>query len=116
MPVLKIFTNLPRDKIPSNFVNRILPILSKVVRKPEENFVCMVSADCSLTFGGDSTAPGAVANLESIGHLGPSDNKIIAKEVTAFVDKELGIIGDRFLLTFYDLQAHNVAKNGLTIG
>lgn len=35
MPCLKILTNLPRSEIPNDFVNKILPLLARVVRKPE---------------------------------------------------------------------------------
>ncbi|XP_045509722.1 macrophage migration inhibitory factor-like [Colias croceus] len=114
MPILKIFTNVSREKIPVDFVNKILPVLAKVLRKPENLFSCVVAPDCVLSFAGDSTIPGAMANLESIGHLGPADNKVIAKEVTDFVEKELGVSPARFVLTFYDMQPYNIAKNGVT--
>lgn len=58
-------------------------------------FICMVSSDCYLTFGGNSTAPNAVATLESIGNFGVEENKLIAKEVTEFIEKELGIAKDQ---------------------
>lgn len=48
-----------------------------------------------MSFGDNSSDPAAVATLESIGHLGPNENKIIAKEVTAFVEKKLGISPNR---------------------
>uniref|UniRef100_A0A2H1WLS6 L-dopachrome isomerase n=1 Tax=Spodoptera frugiperda TaxID=7108 RepID=A0A2H1WLS6_SPOFR len=95
MPILKIFTNLPKSKIPPDFVNKILPVLSRTVKKPEHLFICMVSSDCYLTFGGNSTAPNAVATLESIGNFGVEENKLIAKEVTEFIEKELGIAKDQ---------------------
>lgn len=55
----------------------------------------MVSGDCDVSFGGDSNAPGAAATLESIGHVGPEDNKVIGKEVSEFIQRELGIHPDR---------------------
>lgn len=36
MPCLKILTNLPKSGVPSDFVNNIIPLLSKVVNKPAE--------------------------------------------------------------------------------
>ncbi|CAF4743863.1 unnamed protein product [Pieris macdunnoughi] len=116
MPCLKVLTNLPNSKIPNDFVNKIVPVLSKSVRKPEQNFIVVISGECRLSFGGASTEYGAVASIESIGNLGPDDNKVITKEVTAFINKELGIKPNNFFLTFYDLAAYNVAKNGDTIG
>ncbi|CAK1553953.1 unnamed protein product [Leptosia nina] len=115
MPCLKILTNVPKNKIPSDFVNSIIPLLSKVLRKPEQNFICLISGDCQLSFGGVSTEYGAVATIESIGNLGLQENMVIAKEVTSFVEKTLGIKPSNFFLTLYDLQGQNVARNGVTI-
>nr|AII16889.1 macrophage migration inhibitory factor-like protein [Antheraea yamamai] len=115
MPCLKIVTNLPKTKIPVDFVNKIIPVLSKSVKKAPEKFICIVTPDSPISFGGESTSPGAIATLESIGNLGVNENKVIAKEVSAFVEKELGIHQDRFFLTFYDVVNYNVAKGGLTI-
>ncbi|KAJ0184014.1 hypothetical protein K1T71_000437 [Dendrolimus kikuchii] len=115
MPCLKILTNLSSSNVPSDFVNNIIPLLSKVVNKPPQKFTCIISSDCQLSFGGNSSEPGAVASLESIGHLGPKENKLIAKEVTEFVQKELGIPSSRFFLSFYDLQPNNVAIKGDTV-
>ncbi|CAH4038980.1 unnamed protein product [Pieris brassicae] len=116
MPCLKVLTNLPNSKIPKDFVNKIVPVLSKTVRKPEQNFMVVISGECPLSFGGVSTEYGAVASIESIGNLGPDVNKVITKEVTDFISRELGIKPDNFFLTFYDLAAYNVARNGETIG
>lgn len=74
----------------------------------------MVSSDCYLTFGGNSTAPNAVATLESIGNFGVEENKLIAKEVTEFIEKELGIAKDHFLMSFYDKRGRDIAKGGVT--
>ncbi|CAH1647354.1 unnamed protein product [Spodoptera littoralis] len=95
MPIFKLFTNLPKSQIPTDFVNKILPVLSRTVKKPAHLFICMVSSDCSLSFGGNSTDPSAVATLESIGNFGVEENRLIAKEVTEFIEKELGIPRDK---------------------
>ncbi|CAH0577731.1 unnamed protein product [Chrysodeixis includens] len=115
MPCLKILTNLPKSKIPGDFVNKIIPLLSKVVRKPEDNFICVISGDCPISLGGESASPAAVATLESIGHVGPQDNQVIAKEVSAFVENELGINKNNFFFTIYDLKPFEVVKGGLTV-
>lgn len=52
----------------------------------------MVSTDCVLAYGDQpKERPGAVATLESISHLGLEENKIIAKEISDLIDKELNI-------------------------
>ncbi|XP_026317948.1 uncharacterized protein LOC113228781 [Hyposmocoma kahamanoa] len=115
MPCLKIMTNLSKNKIPVDFVEKIIPILAKSVRKPEEKFVCIISGDNPIHMFGDSKSPGAVATLESIGNLGTDENKIIIQALSVFIKKELGIVPERFFLTFYDLEKYNVGVSGTTV-
>ncbi|KAM3955651.1 macrophage migration inhibitory factor [Aphomia sociella] len=115
MPCVKILTNVPKSKIPIDFVDKIIPLLSRVVNKPADKFLCIISGDCTVSFGGESKSPGAVATLESIGNLGPVENKLIVKEVSDFVEKELGVSPNRFFLSFYDLKGYNIGKGGVTI-
>ncbi|KAI8431241.1 hypothetical protein MSG28_001278 [Choristoneura fumiferana] len=58
-------------------------------------FTVAVSGDCQILVAGETAEPAAVATLEAIGHLGPEDNKVTAREVSQFVQKELGIHPDR---------------------
>ncbi|XP_075991151.1 macrophage migration inhibitory factor-like [Anticarsia gemmatalis] len=116
MPCFKFFTNLSRDKIPENFVRKIVPLLARTVRKPEDKFVVVVSPDCTVYFASDPPRPSAVASLESIGHLGQEENKLITKEVSEFIHKELGISADDFFLSFYDLHGQNIGKGGIIHG
>nr|XP_021187911.2 macrophage migration inhibitory factor homolog [Helicoverpa armigera] len=115
MPCLKILTNIPISQVPKDFVSKILPLLSKVVRKPEDKFLCVVSGDCHISFAGETSVPSAVATLESIGNLGVEENKIITREVTAFIEKELGIPPNHFFLSFYDLKGQDIGKGGVTM-
>ncbi|XP_050361390.1 MIF-like protein mif-2 [Nymphalis io] len=115
MPCLKIMTNILKSNIPKDFLVKILPVLAEGVRKSPDKFLCVIEGDCQLTINGNSTLPGVIATLESIGNLGPEDNKRIVKLLTAFMEKELGVPPNRFFLTFYDLTTYNVAKGGVTI-
>lgn len=36
MPCLKVLTNISKSKIPKDFFNKIIPVLSEGVRKPPE--------------------------------------------------------------------------------
>ncbi|CAH0721533.1 unnamed protein product, partial [Brenthis ino] len=115
MPCLKVLTNIPKSKIPKDFFSKIIPVLSEGVRKAPEHFLCAVEGDCLLSINGNTELPAAIATLESIGNLGPEDNKKIVKLLSSFLQKEIGVQPDRFFLTFYDLEDYNVAKNGITI-
>ncbi|XP_046977203.1 macrophage migration inhibitory factor-like [Vanessa cardui] len=115
MPCLKIMTNIVKSNIPEDFMTKVIPVLVEGVRKPPETFICVVQDSCQLTINGNSTLPGVIATLESIGNLGSENNKRIVKLLTAFIEKELGVPPNRFFLTFYDLETYNVGKGGITI-
>ncbi|XP_047543909.1 macrophage migration inhibitory factor-like [Vanessa atalanta] len=115
MPCLKIMTNILKSNIPKDFLTKIIPVLAEGVRKSPDMFLCVIQDDCQLIINGNSTLPGVIATLESIGNLGSEDNKRIVKLLTAFMEKELGVPPNRFFLTFYDLETYNVGKGGVTI-
>ncbi|XP_049872632.1 MIF-like protein mif-2 [Pectinophora gossypiella] len=115
MPILKIVTNLPKANIPKDFVDKIIPTLAKSVNKPESKFICVITSDANMCMFGNSSTPGVVASLESIGNLGVDKNHLISKELSQFIEKELGVQPNRFLVTFYDLEAHNVGVAGTTV-
>ncbi|XP_013147502.1 PREDICTED: macrophage migration inhibitory factor-like [Papilio polytes] len=115
MPCLKILTNISSYKIPRDFLDKIIPVLAKAVKKEDAKFVCVIIGDCQMSFGGETSVPSAIATLESIGNLGPQENKEIVRELTKFLEKEIKVKPDRFFLTFYDLLPYNVAKGGITI-
>lgn len=54
-----------------------------------------MEGDCQLSVNGDTQLPAAFATLESIGNLGPKDNDRIAKLLTTFMEKEMGINPNR---------------------
>ncbi|XP_045458295.1 macrophage migration inhibitory factor-like [Melitaea cinxia] len=115
MPCLKIVTNISKTNIPKDFVSKIIPVLVEGVKKDPKVFICTVESDCQMCIDGNSTLPGVVASLESIGNLGPDENNQIVKLLTTFIEKELGVPPSRFFLTFYDLKSYNVGRWGVTI-
>ncbi|XP_028170941.1 macrophage migration inhibitory factor-like [Ostrinia furnacalis] len=114
MPCFTILTNVPKSKIPVDFADKIIPVLSRVVGKSADKFTCIISGDCIASFGGDSTSPGAVATLESIGNLNSKQNRVIVKELSDFLAKEINVMPDRFFISLYDIQSHNVGRFGKT--
>ncbi|XP_014366425.2 macrophage migration inhibitory factor [Papilio machaon] len=115
MPCLKILTNISSYKIPRDFVDKIIPVLAKAVKKDVNKFICVITGDCQMSFGGESSEPSAIATLESIGNLGSKENREIVRELSKYLEKELKVKPERFFLTFYDLLPHNVAKGGVTV-
>ncbi|XP_013189178.1 macrophage migration inhibitory factor [Amyelois transitella] len=115
MPCLRILTNVPKSKIPEDFCNRIVPVLVRTVKKQAEKFSCVICGDCQVTFGGDSSAPGAIATFESIGSVGPEENKVLVKELSAYMQKEIGVAPERFFVSCYDMKGYNIGKGGITL-
>ncbi|CAH2228137.1 jg9013, partial [Pararge aegeria aegeria] len=91
MPILKIFTNVPKSQISKDFMGKVIPALVDGVKKEADKFTCIVESDCFLSMDGDPTSPAVSASLESIGHLGPEQNIYITKLLTAVMQKELGV-------------------------
>ncbi|KAJ8712679.1 hypothetical protein PYW08_007983 [Mythimna loreyi] len=113
MPHFRIETNVPRSKIPQDFVLKAVPVLAKALGKPEKYCVVSVIPDVQMSFGGTSE-PCAIANLMSIGALGVEQNKKHAKILFELVEQELGVKNDRMYITFQDEPTGNVGFTGTT--
>ncbi|XP_013184045.1 macrophage migration inhibitory factor [Amyelois transitella] len=113
MPHFRIETNLPRNKIPQDFVAKVVSVLAKSLGKPEQYCVVSVIPDVMMSFGG-SSEPCGIANLMSIGGLGVEQNKKHAKILFELVANELGISSDRMYITFQDEPTGNVGYKGTT--
>ncbi|XP_073955132.1 macrophage migration inhibitory factor-like [Choristoneura fumiferana] len=113
MPHFQIQTNLPRSKIPQDFVYKSVPILAKILDKPVELCVVSVVPDLIMSFAG-TTEPFAISSLLSIGHLGVEENKKHSKALSELVEKELGIPANRMYIQFQDEKKANVGYQGTT--
>lgn len=113
MPHFRIETNVPRSKIPQDFVLKAVPVLAKALGKPEQYCVVSIIPDVPMSFGG-TTEPCAIANLMSIGALGVEQNKKHAKILFELVEQELGVKNDRMYITFQDEPTGNVGFKGTT--
>ena len=61
-----------------------------------------VHPDQMMCHGG-STEPCASVELHSIGNIGPSVNKQLAKDVAEYIQQHLGIKGDRYVRAEWNL-------------
>lgn len=104
---------LPEDKKEA-FLEEASKTVSTTLGKAE-SYVMVSLSPSAMSFGGK---PGNAAflYLASIGHIGPETNKPAAKELTALVEKHLGIPGDRVFIQFSDAAAANFAWQGNTFG
>uniref|UniRef100_A0A8D8UJL5 L-dopachrome isomerase n=1 Tax=Cacopsylla melanoneura TaxID=428564 RepID=A0A8D8UJL5_9HEMI len=113
MPVFRLETNIPKDKIPANFGKETGALVAKTLGKPESYVAVIVAPDTNLTFGG-SDGPAGIASLMSIGKLGTAENKKHSAVLFAHVEKSLGIPKDRLYISYIDSPTDVVGYNGTT--
>ncbi|GBP66480.1 Macrophage migration inhibitory factor [Eumeta japonica] len=94
MPQLIIETNIPRSKIPADFISKAIPLLAQTVNRDEKLTAVVIHPDVLMSFGG-SDAPTAIARVVVIDRLGPEENKKYCKVLFEFIEKELGVPQDR---------------------
>lgn len=97
MPTLQLATNIPKEKVTVEILTSLSKVLAESLGKPEQYVMVHIVPDQLMTFGG-STEPCAVGSLTSIGKLGVEENKAYAAKIYEFVEKNLGIAGDRYVL------------------
>ncbi|KAK4878574.1 hypothetical protein RN001_011080 [Aquatica leii] len=113
MPHFRLETNVPQNKIPSDFSQRLCGVISKSLGKPINYCVATVVGGVNMSWGG-STEPAAQATLMSIGALGVSENKKHSKVLFEMVSKELNIPPDRMYISFLNQPTCDVGYNGST--
>ena len=64
---------------------------------------------------GGSKAPCAFIRLLSYGKLDRDANKIYADELSKMVDKTFGITSERCFIEFKPIEAHMIARSGITL-
>lgn len=113
MPTFVINTNLPKEKIPADFLKIAAETLAKTLGKPLSYIVVQVIPDQMISWGGGSD-PCAIASVMSIGQLGVQENKKHSAILFQLVEKYLGISGDRMYISFTDMDKANVGYVGKT--
>jgi len=115
MPNLRIETNVPADQIGD--LKGCLAELSKAVAestgKPEQYVVVQIVPGIPMMFGG-SDEPCASAFFNSIGKIGPEENKAHAASIYPLVKKHLNITEDRMYILFNNAAYHDMAWKGTT--
>uniref|UniRef100_A0A1W7RA73 L-dopachrome isomerase n=1 Tax=Hadrurus spadix TaxID=141984 RepID=A0A1W7RA73_9SCOR len=113
MPCFVLNTNLPKEKIPPDFVKSTAELVAKTLGKPLSYIVVHINPDQLMGWGGGSD-PCALASLMSIGKLGVQENKKHAAALYKHIEKHLGIPGDRMYISFFDADKSNVGYTGTT--
>ncbi|XP_062612185.1 macrophage migration inhibitory factor homolog [Saccostrea cucullata] len=111
MPNFVVYTNLPKDKIPKDFLQQACAFISKELGKAENYITVRVNADQMMSMG-NSDDPCASVELKNI--TDGAKNKEHAVNITEFVERTLNIPKDRFMITFTNERREDISFNGKT--
>jgi phenylpyruvate tautomerase len=107
MPFLKIITNVPKSKIPINFLINLTNLLETVLKKPRAYCCVQIQTDQILSFG-CSYQPCAIVTLSSVGRLGPGQNKILSEVIMQVLEENIGVIPYLTYIIFQDVQPSDI--------
>ncbi|GAB6028733.1 hypothetical protein CHUAL_004553 [Chamberlinius hualienensis] len=114
MPVFSLYTNVPKEKIPPNFLKETSTLIARTLGKPESYVVVHVLPDQLLSWGGATGEPAGLAKLLSIGRLGVEENKRYSAIIGEHVEKNLGISKSKLYIDYLDADKAAVGYNGTT--
>ena len=110
MPYINVSTTaIVDDK--KNLLEEISTLISSLTNKSKRFVMAKVDDNCHMYFDGE--APSCFLEIKSIGSLNPSE---MAKPISDFVSKKMGIPIDRIYISFEDVPASSWAWNGRTFG
>ncbi|XP_068086603.1 macrophage migration inhibitory factor homolog isoform X2 [Anabrus simplex] len=113
MPVFHLQTNVPKNKIPADFLKQTTALMSQILGKPQSYCTAVVVPDTLMMYG-TSPDPCGVAQFACIGRMGVEENKKFSAALFEHVEKTLGIAKDKMYITFVDLDAAVVGYKGTT--
>ncbi|ULT88944.1 hypothetical protein L3Y34_007853 [Caenorhabditis briggsae] len=114
MPMVRVATNLPDEKVPQDFEIRLTDLLARSMGKPRERIAVEVAAGARLVHGATHD-PATVISIKSIGAVSAEDNIRHTAAITEFCGKELGLPKDKVVITFHDMAPVTVGFNGTTV-
>ena len=110
MPYINVSTSVKvNDK--NKILEEISVLISSLTNKSRRFVMARIDDNCQMYFDDDS--PSCFLEIKSIGSINPSD---MAKPITDFVYKKMGIPIDRIYISFQDVPAALWAWNGRTFG
>ena len=110
MPYINISTTAKvEDK--KKLLEEISLLISSLTNKSKRFVMAKLDDNCHMYFDDDS--PSCFLEIKSIGSLNPSE---MAKPISDFVYRKMGIPTDRIYISFEDVSASMWAWNGRTFG
>ncbi len=114
MPLLKISTNLSKEKFNEELHLQLVDMVAAILKKPKQYVACHIVTDQCMSFGG-TFEPCAQVLLQSIGRLGVEENKKYSLEIANFLQDKFGIPSNRSYIFFHDVIFINVIKNNFDL-
>ena len=110
MPYINVSTTaIVDDK--KKLLEEISILISSLTNKSKRFVMAKLDDNCNLYF--DNETPSCFVEIKSIGSLNPSE---MAKPISDFVYKKMGIPIDRIYICFEDVPPSLWAWNGKTFG
>ena len=110
MPYINISTTAKVDD-KKKLLEEISILISSLTTKSKRFVMAKLDDNCHMYF--DDGTPSCFLEVKSIGSLNPSE---MAKPISDFVYKKMGIPIDRIYISFEDVHASLWAWNGRTFG
>ncbi|KAI0003374.1 Tautomerase/MIF [Russula compacta] len=112
MPSLVLETNV-KVADPRSFVLNFSKVAANALKKPEKYISISYRHNEYLTFSG-TLDPAFLLVITSLDNITPEQNEVYSKEFIEFLNKELGLQGDRGYITFYDPGRAYLGYQGTT--
>jgi phenylpyruvate tautomerase PptA (4-oxalocrotonate tautomerase family) len=110
MPFINISTTAKVDD-KKQLLEEISILISSLTKKSKRFVMAKLDNNCYMYFGDEN--PSCFLEIKSIGSLNPSE---MAKPISDFINKKMGIPIDRIYISFEDVSASLWAWNGRTFG
>ena len=110
MPYINISTSAKVDD-KDKLLEEISILISSLTNKSKKFVMAKIDDNCPMHF--DDVTPSCFLEIKSIGSLNPSE---MAKPISDFVYKKMGIPIERVYISFEDVPASMWAWNGRTFG
>ena len=112
MPVVTLFTNVPKDEAhDKDFAKKLSAAAAAALSKPEPYLMTVINTGTTMTMAG-SDDPCACIKIASIGAVTPDMNKVTCTQLTELVSAEYKIDKARVFIDMYDVDSNMIGLGG----
>ena len=111
MPLLSVSSSIEINE-KDLFLKNCSQLVSKLTNKPERYVMIRLFDQIPMYFNMDRS-PSCFIDFKSIGSLNPPE---MSKEISIFIENQIGIPANRVYICFEDIDASNWSWNGKVFG